>query len=386
MSERRDLWIPALVAAAGLAVLGWDVAAGCVLAGVAAGALGLGAAGAVLALALRKARGRGASLGLSALLFLAALSPAFPSRRLALASFGLAALAGAVHPRNLPLSTRRTLLVGAGVLGLLAVLVLGGLAPVAKAAALPALAGAFAAALFAVTSRPRPEAPGPRGPVIAVFGGSFDPFHRAHRAIAEAVLKVANRLLVVVSARPPHKAGDREPTPFHHRVALARLGVEGLPRTEVLELENRREGPSYTVDTLDVLRKLNPPGTVFRLVLGGDSFHEFPLWHDWEGILERADLLVAARPGFDLEPPPEFEGRNVPVQRLDVDADPVSSSEVRRRVAAGESLGELVSPAVAAYVRDHGLYRGFAGGSEGAPAEGGETEPDPDLTRRAGAG
>ena len=111
-----------------------------------------------------------------------------------------------------------------------------------------------------------------------------------------------------------------DPTPFHHRVAMARLGTEGLPRIEVLELEGRREGPSYTVDTLEALRKLYPQGTTFRLILGADSLQDFPLWHDWEGILDRATLLVAARPGSEIEPPPEFEGRNAPIEARTVNA------------------------------------------------------------------
>lgn len=138
---------------------------------------------------------------------------------------------------------------------------------------------------------------------------------------------------------------------------MARIGVEGLPRIEVVEIENRREGLSYTIDTLEALRRMYPPGTQFRLLIGGDSFQDFPLWKDWEGILDRATLLVAARPGYDLASPPEFEGRNAPVEQLDVPPNPVSSSEVRRRVAAGESIAGLVSPAVAAYIKDHALYQ-----------------------------
>jgi nicotinate-nucleotide adenylyltransferase len=192
---------------------------------------------------------------------------------------------------------------------------------------------------------------------VGVFGGSFDPFHAGHRAICEAAVEAVQRLLVIVAARPPHKAQGREPSPFHHRVAMCRLGVEGLPRIEVLEMEARREGPSYTVDTLEALRRLYPPRTTFRLVLGADSLQDFPLWHDWEGILERADLLVAARPGADREPPPEFEGRNAPITWLDTELVDASSTEIRRRVAAGESVQGLLTPAVAAYVRDHALYR-----------------------------
>jgi nicotinate-nucleotide adenylyltransferase len=191
-----------------------------------------------------------------------------------------------------------------------------------------------------------------------VFGGSFDPFHRAHRAICEAALKIASRVLVVVSANPPHKEGSREMTPFHHRVAMARLGVEGLARTEVLELEGRRAGPSFTVDTLEALRKTFPPGTRFKLILGADMLQDFPLWHDWEGILERASLLVAQRPGYEVDPPPEFEGRNAPIEGLEIPAIDVSSTDVRRRIEADEDLGERVSPAVRAYLQDHALYRG----------------------------
>jgi nicotinate-nucleotide adenylyltransferase len=138
----------------------------------------------------------------------------------------------------------------------------------------------------------------------------------------------------------------------------------------VLELEGRREGPSYTVDTLDALRRLQPAGTRFRLVLGADAFQDFPMWHDWEGILDRADLLVAARPGHDVEPPPEFEGRNAPVEVLETPALDVSSTDLRRRLGAGKPVGEDVSPAVAAYVRDHGLYREEAAAAPSAPSEG----------------
>jgi len=165
-----------------------------------------------------------------------------------------------------------------------------------------------------------------------------------------------DRLLVVPAGQAPHKRAGREPTPFHHRVTMARLGVERLPRTEVLELEGRRAGPSYTVDTLDVIRRSYPAGTRFLILVGADMYQDFPNWKDWERILESATLLVAARPGWDLDPPPEFEGRNVAVERLDAPLVDVSSSAVREDVAAGEALGDRVSPAVQAYLFDHGLY------------------------------
>lgn len=386
MSETRDLGVPLLVLLAGLGVLGWDLSAGAggiaSLAGVAA-VLG---AGGTLAFTLRKDSLRATALAFASLLFLAGLSPAFASSRLATVPWALGCLAVAFRVRTLPMRVRQALLAGAAVLALLGVFAaLGPRASLRPVAGL-ALAGAFACIVNVFASRPRPEAPAPVGPTIGVFGGSFDPFHVGHRAICEAALKVVSRLLVVVSARPPHKAGNREMTPFHHRVAMSRLGIEGLGRVEIVELEGKRDGPSYTVETLDVLRRLYPPGTVFRLILGADSLQDFPLWRDWEGILERADLLVARRPGCDLEPPPEFEGRNAPITPLEFPAVTASSTEIRRRIAAGESPGSMLTPAVAAYVRDHGLY---AGGETQAAAEpavgdpesfdeatGGETSPE----------
>jgi nicotinate-nucleotide adenylyltransferase len=325
--------------------------------------LALAGSGGALAWTLSKKYVRALLLAVAVLLFLAAASPArFGWTRTV--PWGLAALAAASAPASLAPRTRGVLLALAAVLAVGGVAAAVRLGPFPKSLAPLAWAGALASAAWIVASRVRPAAPGPKGPTVAVFGGSFDPFHRAHRALAEAALKTADRLLLVVAARPPHKgaapSSGRAPTPFHHRVAMARLGIEGMPRTEVSEIEGRREGPSYPVDTLEALRRLYPPGTRFRLVLGADSFHDFPLWHDWEGILDRADLLVAARPGFDLEPPPEFEGRNSPVEALPVPALDVSSTTLRERVRTSAPTGEDLSPAVAAYVRDHGLYRDAA--------------------------
>ena len=380
MSEKRDLWVPVLVLLCGLGAAAWDASAGRTLPAAGAALLGLAGCGGSLLLTLRGSALRSTGLALAAILLSGALSPGFAANASTLVPFALASLAVAFHVRSLPHGLRAAFLGCAGVLAVVATLAAIRVLPAARPAVGLALALAFACALQVWTSRPRPEEGPPPGPTIAVFGGSFDPFHAGHRSICEAVLKIASRLLVVVSARPPHKAGTREPTPFHHRVALARLGVEGLPRTEVLELEGRREGPSYMVDTLESLRRLAAPGTVYRLVLGADSLQDFPLWHDWEGILDRADLLVAARPGFDLDPPPEFEGRNAPIGRLEVNQSPASSTEIRKRIAAGEGLGEWVSPAVAAYIRDHGLYR------SGAVVPPPESSSAPEATPRAEAG
>lgn len=386
MSETRDLGVPVLVLLAGLGVAAWGLSAGDAWPALLAAAIGVAGGGACLRLTLAKAVGRSTWLAIGCLFLVAAVAPAFPDRRLGLVAWGLGALAIAFRTRTLPQGARTALLVAAVLFtGLAAWAVVSGRERLQTAAGL-ALAGAFACATNVVSSRPRAPAPPPMGPLVAVFGGSFDPFHAAHRAICESVLRAVDRLLVVVAARPPHKSGEREPTPFHHRVAMSRLGVEGLPRTEVLEIEGRRDGPSYTVDTLEALRRLYPPGTRFRLVLGADSLQDLPLWHDWEGILDRADLFVAVRPGHDVEPPPEFEGRNAPITRLEMHPIDCASSEIRRRIAAGEEVGGMLTPAVAAYVRDHGLYResvasgDAAGGPGGGPEVPGTPSGDPPTT------
>jgi nicotinate-nucleotide adenylyltransferase len=364
MSETRDLGVPVLVLLAAIAVAAWCASAGQGTWAVAAGALGLVGAGLALRLTLRKAPLRATATAVGSLLLLAALSPAFESARLAWVPWSLLAFAAALARTTWAPRTRVVLLGAAVALVAAALAVIVLRVPGGGLWAAFAVAGAFACALNVLVSRPRPVEAAPVGPVVGVFGGSFDPFHLGHRAICEAALGVVQRLLVVVSARPPHKRGARELSAFHHRVAMTRIGIEGLPRTEVLELENRREGPSYTIDTLAALGRLFPPGSRFRLVLGADSFQDFPTWKDWEGILEKADLLVVGRPGHDLEPPPEFEGRNAPVERLAVPPNEASSTAVRARVIAGEPPGPMVSAAVAAYIGDHGLYKDGTGGGE----------------------
>lgn len=375
VSETRDLGVPLLAFLVGLAVAVWNAMTGHPFEAVLAGLAGLGVGGASLLLTLRRGPGPATAVALGGVLAAAALAPPFAGNRDALIPLGLAIAVFAIPAKPRPNSVRI-----AGLALSFALALFGAFLATRKGSARPfsgyVLAVGFLVAWVVMRARIIPAAPIPIGRRVGVYGGSFDPFHVGHREICERALEVLDRLLVVVSARPPHKSGEREITPFHHRVAMSRLGIEGLPRIEVVELENRREGPSYTVDTLEALRKLYPPGTQFRLVLGSDSFQEFPLWKDWEGILERATLLVAARPGWDVEAPPEFEGRNAPVEILTVDPKDVSSSEIRRRVAAEASISGLVSPAIAAYLRDHVLYQAPVASPEGTDAPAGAVPPD----------
>jgi nicotinate-nucleotide adenylyltransferase len=361
LSEKRDLWVPAVLFLAGVGLLAWHTlgAKGSVPVGIAALVLAIVGALVCLPLRIRHGQGRVMAFGAGIALVLAALRPGQDASLTALLPWIIAALAFLAPIRAAPVRTRGVLLVLAGVFAVLAALSAIGMLP--REATWLFAAGALFLAAQVWSSRPRPEKAPPPGARVCVFGGTFDPFHKGHRALAEAALRVNDRLLVVVAGAAPHKFLDEDgaqgdQTPFHHRVAMTRLGVEGLPRTEVLEMEGRRRGPSYTVDTLHVLVSSHPPGTRFRVLLGADMFRDFTTWKDWQRIAQRATLLVAKRPGSELEPPPELAGEDAPVLGLEAPRVDASGTAIRAAYAAGHDPGPVVSPAIKAYIRDHGLY------------------------------
>ncbi|MHC5010071.1 MAG: nicotinate (nicotinamide) nucleotide adenylyltransferase [Planctomycetota bacterium] len=354
MSEKRDLWVPAVLFLGGVGLCAWNVVAGSVPLGILALLVGATSAVACLPMRLKQGQPRVVAFGAGMALMMVPAIPGAADGVLSTLPWIVAGLAFAAPIYKLTQQVRVVLLAAAGLFALLACLALLQVIPASLAWLF--LAGAFHLAAQVWNSRPRREKPPPPGPRIVVFGGSFDPFHRGHRALAEAALKVADRLLVVPAGQAPHKGEDGEPTPFHHRFAMCRLGVEGLARTEVLQLEGRRPGPSYTIDTLDVVRSSFPVGARMLLLLGADMYQDFPNWREWERILEQVTLLVARREGSDLEPPPELEGRNVAVELLNAPLVDVSSTELRRDIGAGRELGDRVQPSVQAYIREHRLY------------------------------
>ena len=388
VSEKRDLWMPLVLALVGLGLLALNLTdsgltdsgltdsgsqrssngsshaspQGSLGVGVVAALGGLLAAGICMPLRLKRGQGRMVAFGFGAILCLLSAWPGltFPT---GVVPWWVAGLAFLRPLREATQRTRTLLLGGAVFFVVVALLAWQGIVP--SALAWLFLAAAFHLGVHVLASRPVAPQAAPVGPSVAVFGGTFDPFHVGHRALVEAAVRQTDRVLVVVAGAPPHKRQDSTRTAFPHRVAMTRLGVEGLHRVEVLELEGRRPGPSYTVDTLTALARSYPAGTRFRLVVGADAFQEFPTWHDWEGILARAILLVAARPGHELDMPPEFEGRNMPVERLESVEVDVTGARLRALLASDGDVGELLAPAVRTNVRDHHLYQpGGAGSGE----------------------
>jgi nicotinate-nucleotide adenylyltransferase len=199
-------------------------------------------------------------------------------------------------------------------------------------------------------------------PRVGLLGGTFNPPHVGHLVCATQALGQLDldRVLLVPVHEPPHKGMEIEPG-VAHRVELCRLAVEGEERLGVSLVDADIPGPSFTVDTL---RRLNErsPGDQLTFIVGGDMAHSLPNWREPEAILELAEVAVAEREGIRRN---DIIDRlaGLPVDRVrffDMPRLDVSSSLVRRYVAAGRSVRHLVPEAVERYIADAGLYRAEA--------------------------
>ena len=187
---------------------------------------------------------------------------------------------------------------------------------------------------------------------LGIFGGTFDPIHNVHLQIAKAARDQAklDRVLFVVSARPPHKM-SRECASPEDRYAMVAEALADEPGLEPSRIELDRKGPSYTAETLRQLRKLYPDAELL-LILGIDSLVDLPKWRDPETILNLAQVLAVPRPG-EYKMPRTLEGR---YRMLEFPEAPVSSTEVRQRIAEGGPLDGLLPAAVTRYIREKDLY------------------------------
>jgi nicotinate-nucleotide adenylyltransferase len=193
---------------------------------------------------------------------------------------------------------------------------------------------------------------------MGVFGGTFDPPHVGHQHAIEASRRALglDELRVVVAGDPWQKSANGHMTSAHHRLAMARLAFEPMGGVVVDDCEVGRPGPSYTVDTLEALAS---PGVTLVLVLGADAAAGLGSWHRHADLPALAELAVVTRSPEDVPEamtvvPAAWAWR---LHRIDMDPVAVSSTDVRRRLRAGEDLSGVVEPQVVAYVRSHGLYR-----------------------------
>jgi nicotinate-nucleotide adenylyltransferase len=191
---------------------------------------------------------------------------------------------------------------------------------------------------------------------VGLFGGTFDPPHLGHLALAEWAREQLDleRVVFMPAGAPPHKRG-RDLSPVEARVAMTRLAVKGQPAFTVSTLETRRRGPSFTVDTLRALKARHPRAKLY-LVIGADSLDDFANWHAPREILALATLAVASRPGSGRVRRPAI-GRRGAVVWLDNPGIALSSSAIRARAASGRSIRYLVPDVVERYIMRRRLYR-----------------------------
>jgi nicotinate-nucleotide adenylyltransferase len=177
---------------------------------------------------------------------------------------------------------------------------------------------------------------------FGVFGGSFDPPHVAHTLLAAYALSAYRLERVLVIPTYEHPFG-KALSAFEDRIRMCEFAFAELPRVEVSSLERELSRPSLTVHTLEALKRLHP-GVELRLLMGADLVAETHAWHDFPRVAALAAPLIIERQGYETH----ASGRPA--------LPDVSSTEVRRRLRAGESTEGLLSPAVANYARQHGLY------------------------------
>lgn len=197
---------------------------------------------------------------------------------------------------------------------------------------------------------------------IGILGGTFNPPHLGHLVCAqEAYLQLGLERVVLIPARiPPHKPVEDEPG-IDHRLEMCRLAIAGDERRfDVSDLEVRREGTSYTIDTLQELHANQPESELF-LIVGGDVAREFGSWQDPEGVLALATLAVAQRPGTARAAVEQTLRQVVGGERAQFFAMPeigISSTLLRERARDGEPTRYLTPEAVRSYIDRHRLYGG----------------------------
>ncbi|MBU2497296.1 MAG: nicotinate-nucleotide adenylyltransferase [Proteobacteria bacterium] len=216
---------------------------------------------------------------------------------------------------------------------------------------------------------------------LGILGGTFDPIHLGHLRLAEEVGEELRleKVYLIPAAIPPHK--ERGPiTPFHHRLRMIQLAAQESPLLEALDLEGRRQGLSYSIETLQQFHQLFGPELELFFILGMDAFLEIETWKDYQRLFDYAHFVVIQRPGvpsgelksflrslgLDVREKEEENAFLFPSGHLLIYEKAtlmdISSTVIREKVVAGKSIRFLVPDAVRTYIMENGLL-GFHGDS-----------------------
>jgi nicotinate-nucleotide adenylyltransferase len=203
---------------------------------------------------------------------------------------------------------------------------------------------------------------------LGLYGGTFDPIHLGHLILAEQCREACglDRLWLIATGSPPHKPGGR--TPVGHRLEMVKIAIAGHPAFAASDIEAKRPGPHYSVETLEAIRQDHPDDELFFLI-GADSLADLPTWREPERIAQIATIVVVNRPGIEEADPsrlPDFGPGSHPLAWVSIPPVGIASSDLRRRLAEGRSIRYMVPRGVEAYIEAHGLYRS-GGDPDAAP-------------------
>jgi nicotinate-nucleotide adenylyltransferase len=199
---------------------------------------------------------------------------------------------------------------------------------------------------------------------IGILGGTFDPIHRGHLDAASQAMRSIplDRIIFMPSRTPPHRTAEPRASSYH-RFAMAALAADEVGDMTVSDLELRRDGPSYTSMTLEQLHADGIAPSALYFILGADAFAEIETWHDYPRILEMSNFVVISRPGIPMpnperipHPDPSAVARTTSIVFIEADTPDISSSDIRRRIATGQPIDDLVPSSVAHHIQRHRLY------------------------------
>mgnify|MGYP002630646328 CR=1 FL=1 len=192
---------------------------------------------------------------------------------------------------------------------------------------------------------------------VCLFGGTFDPPHNAHFIIAEAIREILNlnKIVFIPAYRPPHKFEVTPVTPVEHRIAMLKLCIDDIPQFEFSDIEIKRGGVSYTIDTILEMKKLHGlKSEELYFLMGSDSLAQFKSWHRWEDVLEESNVIVARRPRFEKT---EIDHSLIErVTFLNLPRMEISSSEIRDRFHSHRMTRFYVPPEVSDYIKKNNFY------------------------------
>jgi len=210
---------------------------------------------------------------------------------------------------------------------------------------------------------------------LGILGGTFDPIHFGHLRIAEEICEEMDleKVLLIPGGLPPHKYKESI-TPFHDRLAMTRIAAQDSSLLEVLDLEGRRNGPSYSIETLREIHRLYKDNVDIFFIIGMDAFLEIKTWKEYKNLFKESNFVVLKRPGFSFEElEPFIISMEVGFKRMsdsNIFATPsgnlliykeatlmdISSTRIREMVAAGRSIRFLLPEAVRVYIIEKSLY------------------------------